>query len=138
MRPPRALIHASKPSRPTRAASVPSKTSESESFSSSANSTSALLEIPRKSQKNDEKASSQKKAMIRRVFSHALLIGFLALVLVPYIMVVSASFRRGNFAPNSLLPDHYSLEHWKYVLGIPYEEVINPATGEKRMVEAET
>jgi maltose/maltodextrin transport system permease protein len=76
--------------------------------------------------------------MILRVFSHALLIGFLALVLVPYIMVVSASFRRGNFAPNSLLPDHFSLEHWKYVLGIPYEEVINPATGEKRVVKAET
>src|SRR4029077_9695959 len=56
MRPPRALIHASKPLRPTRAASVPSKTSESESFSSSANSTSALLEIPRKSQKNDPQA----------------------------------------------------------------------------------
>ena len=85
-----------------------------------------------------KKLAPEKKAMIRRVFSHALLIGFLALVLVPYIMVVSASFRRGNFAPNSLLPDHFSLEHWKYVLGIPYEEVINPATGEKRMVEAET
>jgi maltose/maltodextrin transport system permease protein len=84
------------------------------------------------------KLAPEKKAMIRRVFSHALLIGFLALVLVPYIMVVSASFRRGNFAPNSLLPDHFSLEHWKYVLGIPYEEVINPATGEKRMVQAET
>lgn len=85
-----------------------------------------------------KKLAPEKKAMIQRVFSHALLIGFLALVLVPYIMVVSASFRRGNFAPNSLLPDHFSLEHWKYVLGIPYEEVINPATGEKRMVEAET
>ena len=85
-----------------------------------------------------KKLAPEKKAMIRRVFSHALLIGFLALVLVPYIMVVSASFRRGNFAPNSLLPDHFSLEHWKYVLGIPYEEVINPATGEKRMVKAET
>lgn len=85
-----------------------------------------------------KKLAPEKRAMIRRVFSHALLIGFLALVLVPYIMVVSASFRRGNFAPNSLLPDHFSLEHWKYVLGIPYEEVINPATGEKRMVQAET
>ena len=53
-------------------------------------------------------------------------------------MVVSASFRRGNFAPSGLLPDHVSLEHWKYVLGIPYEEMVNPATGEKRVVKAET
>src|SRR4249919_3081339 len=85
-----------------------------------------------------KRLTPEQKVRIRRVLSHALLIGFLALVLVPYIMVVSASFRRGNFAPNSLLPDHYSLEHWKYVLGIPYEEVINPATGEKRVVKAET
>ena len=53
-------------------------------------------------------------------------------------MVVSASFRRGNFAPSGFLPDHFSLEHWKYVLGIPYEEIVNPATGEKRVVKAET
>jgi maltose/maltodextrin transport system permease protein len=78
------------------------------------------------------------KATVRKVLTHAVLIGFLALVLVPYIMVVSASLRRGNFAPSGLLPDHLSLEHWKYVLGIPYEEVVNPATGETRMVQAET
>jgi maltose/maltodextrin transport system permease protein len=80
----------------------------------------------------------EQKATVRKVLTHAVLIGFLVLVLVPYIMVVSASFRRGNFAPSGLLPDHFSLEHWKYVLGIPYEEVVNPATGEKRMVQAET
>jgi maltose/maltodextrin transport system permease protein len=76
----------------------------------------------------------EQKARLRRLLTHTLLIGFLILVLVPYIMVVSASFRRGNFAPSGLLPDSFSLEHWKYVLGIPYEEVVNPATGEKRIV----
>jgi maltose/maltodextrin transport system permease protein len=84
------------------------------------------------------KLKPEQKATLRRVVSHALLISLLALVLVPYIMVVSASLRRGNFAPSGLLPDHVSLEHWKYVLGIPYEEVVNPATGEKRIVKAET
>ncbi|HEY5706117.1 MAG TPA: maltose ABC transporter permease MalG [Terrimicrobiaceae bacterium] len=84
------------------------------------------------------KLRPEQKATIRRVVSHAVLISLLALVLVPYIMVVSASLRRGNFAPSGLLPDHVSLEHWKYVLGIPYEEVVNPATGEKRIVKAET
>jgi maltose/maltodextrin transport system permease protein len=80
----------------------------------------------------------EQKTAIRKIVSHVLLISLLALVLVPYIMVVSASFRRGNFAPSGLLPDHFSLEHWKYVLGIPYEEVVNPATGETRVVKAET
>ena len=84
------------------------------------------------------KLKPEQKATIRRVISHAVLVSLLALVLVPYLMVVSASFRRGNFAPSGLLPDHFSLEHWKYVLGIPYEEVVNPATGEKRIVKAET
>jgi maltose/maltodextrin transport system permease protein len=85
-----------------------------------------------------KKLKPEQKSTIRRVVSHALLMGLLTLVLVPYIMVVSASLRRGNFAPSGLLPDHISLEHWKYVLGIPYEEVVNPATGEKRVVKAET
>ncbi len=80
----------------------------------------------------------EQKVVVRKVVSHTLLLFLLSLVLVPYIMVVSASLRRGNFAPSGLLPDHVSLEHWKYVLGIPYEEVINPATGEKRVVKAET
>jgi maltose/maltodextrin transport system permease protein len=80
----------------------------------------------------------EQKATFRRLISHALLICLLALVLIPYIMVVSASFRRGNYAPSGLLPDHLSLEHWKYVLGIPYEEVVNPATNETRIIKAET
>ena len=59
------------------------------------------------------KLKPEQKATIRRVISHAVLVSLLALVLVPYLMVVSASFRRGNFAPSGLLPDHFSLEHWK-------------------------
>jgi maltose/maltodextrin transport system permease protein len=59
------------------------------------------------------KLKPEQKAKLGRVVTHVLLISFLVLVLVPYIMVVSASFRRGNFAPSGLLPDHFSLEHWK-------------------------
>jgi maltose/maltodextrin transport system permease protein len=84
------------------------------------------------------KIKPEHKAVVRQVVSHVILISLLALVLVPYIMVVSASFRRGNYAPSGLLPDKVSLEHWKYVLGIPYEEIANPATGETHVVQAET
>jgi maltose/maltodextrin transport system permease protein len=80
----------------------------------------------------------EQKTVVRHVVSHVILISLLALVLIPYVMVVSASFRKGNFAPNGLLPDKVSLEHWKFVLGIPYEEVSNVTTGETRMVKAET
>ncbi len=82
--------------------------------------------------------TSQHKTATRIWVSHALLIALLAMVLVPYLMVISASLRRGNFAPSGLLPDKVSLEHWKYVLGIPYQEIVNTATGETRMIKAET
>jgi maltose/maltodextrin transport system permease protein len=57
---------------------------------------------------------------------------------VPFVMVVSASFRQGNFAPSRLIPDKVSLDHWKYVFGIPYQEVVNPATGETRLIKPST
>ncbi len=82
--------------------------------------------------------TSQQKTAMRLGISHVLIIALLALVLVPYLIVISASLRRGNFAPSGLLPGNVSLEHWKYVLGIPYQEVANSATGETRLIKAET
>src|ERR1700760_2249605 len=82
--------------------------------------------------------NSQQKTALRLGTSHVLLIFFLVLVLVPYLIVVSTSLRRGNYAPSGLLPDKVSLEHWKYVLGIPYQEVVDAATGEMRTVTPET
>ena len=70
--------------------------------------------------------------------AHAFMICFLVLILVPFVMVVSASFRQGNFAPSRLIPDKISLDHWKYVFGIPYQEIINPATGETRLIKPST
>jgi maltose/maltodextrin transport system permease protein len=70
--------------------------------------------------------------------AHAFLVCFLILILVPFIMVISASFRQGNFAPSRLIPDKVSLDHWKYVFGIPYQEVVNPATGEMRLIKPTT
>jgi maltose/maltodextrin transport system permease protein len=78
------------------------------------------------------------KVLARKVAAHAFLICFLTLVLVPFVMVISASLRQGNFAPSRLLPDKVSLDHWKFVLGIPYQEVVNPATGETRTIKPST
>ena len=82
--------------------------------------------------------NARQKVLARKIGAHAFIICFLILVLVPFVMVISASLRQGDFAPSRLLPDKVSLDHWKFVLGIPYQEVVNPATGETRTIKAGT
>ncbi len=53
--------------------------------------------------------------------SHVFLWLFLALILFPLLMVISISFREGNFATGSIIPEQFSLEHWQLALGIPVE-----------------
>jgi maltose/maltodextrin transport system permease protein len=76
------------------------------------------------------------KLLIRKIIAHSVLIASCALILIPFVMVVLASFRKGNFPPSTLWlsPEQWTLEHWKYVLGIPYREVLNAATGETKLV----
>jgi maltose/maltodextrin transport system permease protein len=82
--------------------------------------------------------TASQKLLVRKTMAHAFMICFLVLIMVPFVMVVSASFRQGNFAPSRLIPDKVSLDHWKYVFGIPYQEVVNPATGETRLIKPST
>ncbi|MBJ7264439.1 MAG: maltose ABC transporter permease MalG, partial [Burkholderiaceae bacterium] len=56
----------------------------------------------------------------RVVLAHIGLCTVVAFVMFPLLMVVSISFREGNFAVGSLLPDRPTLEHWSLALGIPY------------------
>lgn len=55
----------------------------------------------------------------RLVAAHVFLLGLCALVLFPFLVVLSVSLRPGNFASGSLIPSEISLEHWRFVLGIP-------------------
>lgn len=57
----------------------------------------------------------------RVLAAHAFLIALIAVIIFPFLMILSISLRPGNFAAGSLIPDHISLEHWKLALGIPYE-----------------
>jgi maltose/maltodextrin transport system permease protein len=77
-----------------------------------------------------------KRLLIRTIIAHSVLIASCALILIPFAMVVLASFRKGNFPPSTLWlsPEQWTLDHWKYVLGIPYREVLNAATGETKLV----
>jgi maltose/maltodextrin transport system permease protein len=76
------------------------------------------------------------RLLIRKIIAHSVLITVCAVILIPFAMVVLASFRKGNFPPSALLmnPDQWTLDHWKYVLGIPYREMLHAATGETQLV----
>jgi maltose/maltodextrin transport system permease protein len=52
--------------------------------------------------------------------SHLFLLLLCAAVVFPFLVVISVSLRPGNFASGSLIPPAISLEHWRFVLGLPY------------------
>ncbi len=56
----------------------------------------------------------------RIIGAHAFIIVFLIVTLFPLLMVFSISFRAGNLAVGSIIPENFSLEHWKLALEIPY------------------
>ncbi len=62
--------------------------------------------------------------------AHMGLIGFLLLILFPFAIVLSTSFQAGNYGGAGLIPDEFSLEHWKLAFGISYVgptgEVVEP------------
>lgn len=62
------------------------------------------------------------KATLRRrkIMAHAFMIGFIALIMFPFFVVVSISFRQGNFTVGELLPSHPTLEHWYLAFGLDY------------------
>lgn len=57
----------------------------------------------------------------RKIMAHGFLILFLALILFPFLMVLSISFREGNFSTGSLIPENPTLEHWILALGFDFE-----------------
>ncbi|UYO74752.1 maltose ABC transporter permease MalG [Halomonas qinghailakensis] len=57
----------------------------------------------------------------RRLGAHLALICFVSLIVFPLLLVISISFREGNFASGSLIPNNFSLEHWSLALGTPWE-----------------
>ncbi len=58
-----------------------------------------------------------KSLLWKKIAAHGFLWLFLALILFPFVMVLSISFREGNFATGSIIPDHITLEHWALAFG---------------------
>ncbi|MBM7069162.1 maltose ABC transporter permease MalG [Actibacterium sp. 188UL27-1] len=56
----------------------------------------------------------------RKIAAHGFIIAFIALIMFPFLMVLSISFREGNFSTGNLLPERPTLEHWALALGFDY------------------
>ena len=56
----------------------------------------------------------------KKLLAHAFMIAFIALIMFPFLMIVSISFREGNFTVGKLFPENPTLEHWYLALGLDY------------------
>lgn len=56
----------------------------------------------------------------KKILAHAFLIVFLALILFPFLSVISISFRAGNFTTGDLIPRDPTLEHWALAFGLDW------------------
>jgi maltose/maltodextrin transport system permease protein len=57
----------------------------------------------------------------RVVLAHISIIGFICLIIFPFLMIFSISLRPGNFATGSMIPHTISLEHWALAFGFSYQ-----------------
>ncbi|GGB16249.1 MULTISPECIES: maltose ABC transporter permease MalG [Agarivorans] len=64
-----------------------------------------------------------KSLKYRKLATHVALCLFLCLIIFPLLMVITISFRTGNFAVGELIPSNPTLDHWRLALGIT---VVNP------------
>ncbi|MEH6451928.1 MAG: maltose ABC transporter permease MalG [Psychromonas sp.] len=71
------------------------------------------------------KSQNEKK---RVWLAHVFLLIFCAAIIFPLLMVIAISFREGNFAAGSLIPDNPTLEHWKLALGMSVEQADGSVT----------
>lgn len=58
--------------------------------------------------------------LVKKIFAHGFMLVFLGLILFPFFMVLSISFREGNFAVGSIIPQNPTLEHWWLAFGLDY------------------
>ena len=63
---------------------------------------------------------SPRELRLKKLAAHGFMIAFVALIMFPFLMVVSISFREGNFTIGSILPDNPTLEHWVLAFGFEF------------------
>lgn len=62
-----------------------------------------------------------KSLRLKKILAHVFILSFIALIMFPFLMVLSISFREGNFSTGSLLPQNPTFEHWSLAFGVPFE-----------------
>lgn len=68
------------------------------------------------------------KRQMESLAKHLLIWTLLMIVLFPIIYIISISFNPSGSIGSKLIPEGLTLDHWKYILGIPY---IDTATGKE-------
>lgn len=63
---------------------------------------------------------NKRTLLLKKIFAHAFMLAFLALVMFPFLVVISISFREGNFTVGELIPRNPTLEHWYLAFGWDY------------------
>ena len=61
-----------------------------------------------------------RELLIKKFLAHGFMLIFIALIMFPFLVVVSISFREGNFTVGSLWPENPTLEHWYLAFGFDY------------------
>ncbi len=71
-----------------------------------------------------------KKNSLHVLLTHLVLITIAVVVLLPVFSVISVSLSKAGSLNGGLIPKDFSLDHWKYILGVPFkntngEEVVS-------------
>lgn len=57
---------------------------------------------------------------LKKIAAHVFMICFILLIMFPFFVVISISFRQGNFTVGELIPKNPTLEHWYLAFGLDY------------------
>ena len=63
---------------------------------------------------------AKKNLFVRKLLAHGFLWIFLGIILFPFFVTLSISFREGNFVTGSLIPSNPTMEHWYLAFGLEY------------------
>ena len=80
------------------------------------------------SMNNTENNIWKQKGQIEILAKHLFLIAFLMMTLLPVVYVISISLNKTGGLDSTLIAKEWTLDHWKYILGIPYTDTVTGET----------
>ncbi len=67
----------------------------------------------------------QRKELAMSTVRNLFIVAIIIVVLFPVLYIVSMSFNPTGSLGADLLPERFSLDHWRYILGLPYRDALN-------------